>query len=134
MFTGDNASGMRGSLGVEGIAEGSSMGGYPAAAAAAAAAAGAAAAGGSSAAPSEYSTTPLAVRRVRYARADLGDMGREFLLLDEQMQKLPELPREVVGPEMERAFDRFFETFNLADYAGGKSSSYALSTAHAFTL
>ncbi|CDJ47223.1 hypothetical protein, conserved [Eimeria brunetti] len=78
----------------------------------------AAAAAAASAAGSEYSSTPLAVRRVRWARADLGPMGFEFLLLDEEMQKLFELPREVLGPDLERKFEAFIENFYLEDYQG----------------
>ncbi|RQX71642.1 putative DNA replication licensing factor MCM4 [Toxoplasma gondii CAST] len=67
---------------------------------------------------SEYGGTPLAVRRVRFARADLGDMGREFLLQDSDMQRLPELPKEVVDSNMERKFNEFFETFRVEDTEG----------------
>lgn len=67
---------------------------------------------------SEYGGTPQAVRRVRYARADLGDMGREFLLQDGDMQRLPELPKEIVDSNMEKKFDEFFDTFRLADNEG----------------
>ncbi|XP_026189950.1 DNA replication licensing factor MCM4, partial [Cyclospora cayetanensis] len=72
----------------------------------------------SSGAASEYGGTPLAIRRVRFARADLGDMGREFLLLDAEMQRLPELPRDVVDPDMERRFDDFLNNFCLEDFDG----------------
>ncbi|PHJ17061.1 dna replication licensing factor [Cystoisospora suis] len=67
---------------------------------------------------SEYGGTPQAVRRVRYARADLGDMGREFLLQDGDMQRLPELPKEIVDSNMEKKFDEFFDTFRLSDNEG----------------
>ncbi|CDJ44384.1 hypothetical protein, conserved, partial [Eimeria tenella] len=50
-------------------------------------------------------------------------MGREFLLLDAEMQRLPELPREVVGPDLEKAFERFLDTFVLEDYAGMVTAS-----------
>ncbi|CBZ55667.1 putative DNA replication licensing factor [Neospora caninum Liverpool] len=67
---------------------------------------------------SEYGGTPLAIRRVRFARADLGDMGREFLLQDSDMQRLPELPKEVVDSNMEKKFNEFFETFRIEDTEG----------------
>ncbi|OEH79831.1 DNA replication licensing factor mcm4 [Cyclospora cayetanensis] len=77
----------------------------------------------SSGAASEYGGTPLAIRRVRFARADLGDMGREFLLLDAEMQRLPELPRDVVDPDMERRFDDFLNNFCLEDFDGCNANS-----------
>ncbi|KAL8428613.1 hypothetical protein ACSSS7_007140 [Eimeria intestinalis] len=72
----------------------------------------------SGAGASDYGRTPLAIRRVRYARADLGDMGREFVLLDAEMQRLPELPRDVVDPDMERRFESFLNNFCLQDFEG----------------
>lgn len=41
-------------------------------------------------------------------------------MLDNEMQRLPELPRDVIQPDLEREFEGFVEAFRLQDFEGGR--------------
>lgn len=63
----------------------------------------------------QYGKTPMVIRRIRAARGDIGDMGREFLMQDFEIERLPYIVDEEIDQVYER-FTNFFYDFNPLNY------------------
>eukprot|EP00920_Eleutheroschizon_duboscqi_P015236 GHVT01035305.1.p1 GENE.GHVT01035305.1~~GHVT01035305.1.p1 ORF type:complete len:964 (+),score=102.63 GHVT01035305.1:1260-4151(+) len=81
---------------------------------------------------SEFNNTPLALKRVRYCRADLGAMGRNAVLDQEKMLRLLSLPREVVPEHIDSNIAKFFCDFDPTSPRNPEEVSY-LSTVLKFS-
>ncbi|SBT47568.1 DNA replication licensing factor MCM4, putative (MCM4) [Plasmodium ovale wallikeri] len=63
-----------------------------------------------------YGHTPLAIRRIKCARADIGDVGREAFMEDVESGRLPHF---IDGnlEQIKELFNQFFDEFNITNYS-----------------
>nr|AAG37988.1 DNA replication licensing factor MCM4 [Plasmodium falciparum] len=64
----------------------------------------------------KYGHTPLAIRRIKCARADIGDVGREAFMEDEESGRLPHFIDSNLE-QIKELFNQFFDEFNITNYS-----------------
>ncbi|CAD2113178.1 DNA replication licensing factor MCM4, putative [Plasmodium vinckei] len=63
-----------------------------------------------------YGHTPLAIRRIKCARADIGDVGREAFMEDVESGRLPHFIDSNLE-QIKELFNQFFDEFNITNYS-----------------
>ncbi|CRH02421.1 DNA replication licensing factor MCM4, putative [Plasmodium relictum] len=63
-----------------------------------------------------YGHTPLAIRRIKCARADIGDVGREAFMEDNESGRLPHFIDSNLE-QIKELFNQFFDEFNITNYS-----------------
>lgn len=63
-----------------------------------------------------YGNTPLAIRRIKCARADIGDVGREAFMEDSESGRLPHFIDDNLE-QVKELFNQFFDEFNITNYS-----------------
>ncbi|VWU51128.1 DNA replication licensing factor MCM4 [Hepatocystis sp. ex Piliocolobus tephrosceles] len=64
----------------------------------------------------KYGHTPLAIRRIKCARADIGDVGREAFMEDAESGRLPHFIDSNLE-QIKELFNQFFDEFNITNYS-----------------
>ncbi|KAK1443625.1 mini-chromosome maintenance protein [Babesia gibsoni] len=65
----------------------------------------------------QYGKTPNVIRRIRAARSDIGDMGREMFMQPDDINRLPYILDARIDEVYDR-FNTFLREFRLEDYDG----------------
>ncbi|GFE54810.1 DNA replication licensing factor [Babesia ovis] len=65
----------------------------------------------------QYGKTPNVIRRIRAARSDIGDMGRELFMQPDEIRRLPYLLDARID-EVQTRFSTFLREFRLEDFIG----------------